>query len=197
MGRLTEMSLLCVLLMASSAFGAVVTPASEAEADAHVDADAQVDADVDFSALVKEQLSEPRKDVQDPMACPYGWVMYHRRCYKYFAHHVDWATAEATCMHLGGHLVSIHNAAENHLVKILIRHHDWSQRPTWLGLSDCQRRNTWLWSDGTRYQYSKWNRHEPNHSHGECCVHINWSGQKDWNDIPCNHRYPFVCTRKL
>ncbi|KAI4888519.1 hypothetical protein NFI96_031741 [Prochilodus magdalenae] len=192
------MSLLCVLLMASSAFEAEADAHVDAQVDVDVDADADVDvdADVDFSALVKEQLKEPSNDVQDPMCCPYGWVRYGRRCYKYFASYVDWATAEFRCMHLGGHLVSIHNAAQNNLVKVLIRHHDWSQRPTWLGLSDCQRRNSWFWSDGTRYRYSKWNRHEPNHVRGECCVHINWSRQKDWNDIPCNHRYPYVCVRR-
>ncbi|KAI4873464.1 hypothetical protein NFI96_029637 [Prochilodus magdalenae] len=219
------MSLLCVLLMASSAFEA------------------------DSSDLVPEQLNEPLNNeaAEQPqrflwLGCPYGWTMIDRRCFIYVSRYTDWASAErhclslganlvsihseyeyqrvkalirshdyrenptwlglsdcgrSHCLSLGANLVSIHSEYEYQSVKTLIRSHDYRENPTWLGLSDCGRRNRWFWSDGTRFDYSKWNRYEPNHLNGECCVHMNWGSEKNWNDIPCHLSYPFVCVRRV
>uniref|UniRef100_A0A3B1KJI9 C-type lectin domain-containing protein n=1 Tax=Astyanax mexicanus TaxID=7994 RepID=A0A3B1KJI9_ASTMX len=110
---------------------------------------------------------------------------------------MDWAGAEAHCINLGGNLVSVHSENEYQMVKALIRTYDPKEKSTWIGLSNCQKKNSWVWSDGSRYGYSKWNPREPNHKLGECCVHINDSSQKNWNDIPCKNKYPFVCVRRL
>ncbi|KAL6491084.1 hypothetical protein MHYP_G00014310 [Metynnis hypsauchen] len=183
MAHVTEMSLLFVLFTASSAFGQTNEPVSVAD---------------DFNAFIKEQLNEVQKPVgikrSDPR-CPFGWVRYEGRCFVYFPQVLDWVSAEAKCLTQGAHLVSIHSEKEYKLVKALIRVYDPKENPTWLGLSDCQKKNRWLWSDGTKFDYSKWNKNEPNHKNGECCVHLNWSNQKDWNDIPCHFTYPFVCSK--
>ncbi|KAI4904661.1 hypothetical protein NFI96_024000 [Prochilodus magdalenae] len=108
---------------------------------------------------------------------------------------------QAHCLNLDANLVSIHNEYENKMVKALIHAYDSMENPTWIGLSDCQKTNGWIWSDGTKFGYSKWNPNEPNHYTGECCGQINWksetTAQKDWNDIPCKNLYPFVCARRL
>ncbi|KAL6491088.1 hypothetical protein MHYP_G00014330 [Metynnis hypsauchen] len=176
MVHVTRMSLLFVLFLASSAFVA------------------------DFNAFIKEQLNEVQKPVGikrfDPQ-CPIGWVRFNGRCFIYFSQAVDRATAEAKCLTRGAHLVSIHNDNEYQLVKALIRAYDPKENPTWLGLANCEKTGSWFWSDGTKYDYSKWNIVEPNHNKGECCVHLNWSYQKDWNDIPCKIAYPYVCSKKV
>ncbi|KAI4878131.1 hypothetical protein NFI96_011076 [Prochilodus magdalenae] len=128
--------------------------------------------------------------------CPNGWVLFNGRCFRHFSGSLDWSSAEQYCVVEGGHLVSIHSDSENQLVKALIRSIEGRDAPTWIGLSDCQQRNTWIWTDGSGYVYSKWNNDEPNHSQGECCVHINWGNEKNWNDDPCRHTYPFVCAKR-
>ncbi|XP_036453451.1 lactose-binding lectin l-2-like [Colossoma macropomum] len=181
MGSVTQMSLLFVLFLASSA-DLVIKPVSE----------------TDFSTLVKEQ-TEMRPEMpteQCGPSCPFGWVKFDGRCFNYFSQAVDWATAEAHCLNQGANLVSIHNENENQLVKALIRVHDPKENPTWLGLNNCQKRDSWFWSDGTKYDYSKWNKDEPNHLNDECCVHLNWGDEKNWNDIPCNQPYPYVCVKR-
>ncbi|XP_036452876.1 galactose-specific lectin nattectin-like isoform X2 [Colossoma macropomum] len=172
----TEMSLLFVLFMATSASGLVIKP-------------------------VSEQISEPQKrvDAVQPCvpSCPFGWVKFDGRCFNYVSWSVDWASAEAHCLNQGANLVSIHNENEYQTVKALIRAYDPKENPTWLGLNNCQKRDSWFWSDGTKFGYRKWNKEEPNHLNNECCVHMNWGVQKDWNDIPCNQPYPFVCVKRL
>ncbi|XP_072543838.1 lactose-binding lectin l-2-like [Salminus brasiliensis] len=129
--------------------------------------------------------------------CPAGWVTYSRRCFKYVGQEMSWVSAETHCLSLGANLVSIHNDNEYQLVKALIRVNDHMENPTWIGLSDCQQEKTWIWSDGTKLNYTKWNSDEPNFTEKECCVHMNWRDEKNWNDIPCTLKYPFVCVKKL
>ncbi|XP_036453654.1 lactose-binding lectin l-2-like [Colossoma macropomum] len=178
MVRVTQMSLLFVLFLASSAFGEADKPGSEAE----------------FNAFIKEQIKVVPKPTDS--RCPAGWVRHEQRCFIYFPQALDWASAEAQCLTRGANLVSIHNENEYQLVKALIRAYDPKEDPTWLGLNSCEKRDSWFWSDGTKANYAKWNKDEPNYVNGECCVHLNYGGQKDWNDIPCSNVYPFVCSKE-
>ncbi|XP_053486125.1 lactose-binding lectin l-2-like [Ictalurus furcatus] len=91
----------------------------------------------------------------------------------------------------------IHNENKYRMAKALIRTHDSAENPTWIGLSSCQEKYKWFWSDGTKLIYTKWNPREPNHLLGECCVHMNYGKQRDWNDIRCKKKFPFVCAKKL
>ncbi|KAI4878127.1 hypothetical protein NFI96_011074, partial [Prochilodus magdalenae] len=130
-----------------------------------------------------------------PADCPLGWVKLGERCFIYRATTVDWASAENLCLNLDANLVSIHSEQEYQLIKALIRAHDPEEKPVWIGLSCCHKRNNWIWSDGTKLTFTKWNPNEPN-SDQECCVHMNWSDKKDWNDIQCGSSYPFVCAMR-
>ncbi|KAL6491073.1 hypothetical protein MHYP_G00014180 [Metynnis hypsauchen] len=119
MAHVTEMSLLFVLFMASSAFEA------------------------DFNALVQEQINEPQKRVAavqtcEP-SCPLGWVTFNRRCFSYVSRTLDWTSAEAYCLNQGANLASVHSESEYQTVKALIRAYDPKQNPTWLGLNNCQK----------------------------------------------------------
>ncbi|XP_049338801.1 lactose-binding lectin l-2-like [Astyanax mexicanus] len=175
---------ICVLFMASSALGVEIKPLSDSS----------------LNQLVHEQIKNPETASEKNSCtpnCPYGWVKFDGRCFAYFGSEMDWAGAEAHCINLGGNLVSVHSENEYQMVKALIRTYDPKEKSSWIGLSNCQKKNSWVWSDGSRYGYSKWNPREPNHKLGECCVHINDSSQKNWNDIPCKNKYPFVCVRRL
>ncbi|XP_058251799.1 type-2 ice-structuring protein-like [Hemibagrus wyckioides] len=129
--------------------------------------------------------------------CPIGWMMYGKRCFRYQATSMNWESAEKHCQSLGGHLVSIHNENEYQLVKFLIGVHELKQKPTWIGLSGCQQNFKWVWSDDTKVAFTKWNPAEPNRMFGECCVNINSGIKKDWSDMHCIMKYPFVCAKEF
>ncbi|XP_017540854.1 ladderlectin-like isoform X1 [Pygocentrus nattereri] len=181
--------LLLAVCMTSTALALVVTPAPV----------------LDWDELVKESMQDRHPEteyfsVHNPSCspCPSGWLTYSRRCFKYVDQGMAWISAERHCLSLGANLVSIHHENEYQLVKALIRAHDPKENPTWIGLSDCQEEKMWIWSDGSKLDYTNWNSNEPNFSNGECCVHMNWADQKNWNDIPCTqYKYPFVCARNL
>ncbi|KAG7455091.1 hypothetical protein MATL_G00252700 [Megalops atlanticus] len=130
--------------------------------------------------------------------CPDGWANFQDRCFQYIATKKTWTDAEAHCVSLGANLVSLHSKEEHQFLKKLIRSHDLNENPTWIGLSDCQKLKAWFWSDGSKADFFQWNSGEPNFvNNGECCVHTNWSKQKNWNDIPCRYSYPFVCSFRM
>ncbi|KAF5892325.1 lactose-binding lectin l-2-like, partial [Clarias magur] len=127
----------------------------------------------DFDKIVKD-AEEHQVNSKCPSCCPLGWVKYERRCFLYQANSMDWASAEKRCLNVGAHLVSIHSENEYQLVKAVIRAHDTQENPTWIGMTGCQKKFNWFWSDGSRSTFTKWNRNEPNFLSGECCVHMNW-----------------------
>ncbi|XP_076829449.1 C-type lectin lectoxin-Enh4-like isoform X2 [Brachyhypopomus gauderio] len=118
--------------------------------------------------------------------CPSDWASYGNRCFRYIANRTNWISAEKHCLKMDANLVSIHSEHEYQVIKALIRTHDPSENPTWIGLSDCHKVTEWIWSDGTEFNYFKWNPNEPNYLNND----------KNWNDIPCREKYPFVCAKK-
>uniref|UniRef100_A0A8C4T625 C-type lectin domain-containing protein n=1 Tax=Erpetoichthys calabaricus TaxID=27687 RepID=A0A8C4T625_ERPCA len=82
------------------------------------------------------------------------------------------------CISLGGSLASVHNSYANHFVTNLIKSQDSTGPPTWLGGSNCQQTSSWLWTDGSPWDFTKWHWGEPNNFGGtENCIHINYAGK--------------------
>uniref|UniRef100_W5L5Y1 C-type lectin domain-containing protein n=1 Tax=Astyanax mexicanus TaxID=7994 RepID=W5L5Y1_ASTMX len=187
MNYLIKLPLLFAFSVASAAFAANGTPTP------------------DWDQVVKDSLQTQQSELEHfslyysscSPDCPKDWVTFNRRCFKYFGQEMDWASAEDHCLSLGANLASIHNENEYQLVKALIRGKDPNENPVWIGLSACQKKYMWIWADGANSRYTNWNSDEPNYTEKECCVHMNFGVEKNWNDIPCSLNYPFVCVKKL
>ncbi|XP_063077512.1 ladderlectin-like [Engraulis encrasicolus] len=131
-------------------------------------------------------------------SCPWGWQRYERRCFKFVSTTRTWAEAERYCVMMGGNLASVHSRNEYYFVQDLVRKNTQSTPVTWIGGCDAAQEGLWLWSDGSRFDYSHWNTAEPNNLEKiEHCLHFNWGGPLGWNDIPCNRLYPSVCSMHL
>uniref|UniRef100_A0A3B3R0X4 C-type lectin domain-containing protein n=1 Tax=Paramormyrops kingsleyae TaxID=1676925 RepID=A0A3B3R0X4_9TELE len=113
--------------------------------------------------------------------CPPGWINFKNRCFKYIAVGKTWIDSELNCLSSGGNLASIHSEEEFQFIKALIKSRDSAENPTWIGLTDSSKEGTWLWTDGSKVDFTKWNSGEPNNVNGgENCVHTNWSGKGDF-----------------
>ena len=89
--------------------------------------------------------------------------------------------AEAYAQSLGGHLVSIANAAENEAVRQLFVQSGSTQ--IWIGFNDIASEGAFVWTDGSPVTFTAWNVGEPNNSGGEDCADM--EGPGSWNDLPC------------
>ncbi|XP_035859859.1 galactose-specific lectin nattectin-like [Sander lucioperca] len=103
--------------------------------------------------------------------------------------------AEIFCEITGGNLASIHSDAEHTFIKNYINQVTGAQKPSWIGGSDAMEEGTWMWSDGSKFNYKIWNVGEPNNSGGaENCLLMN-SGAANWNDAACTYQASFVCSK--
>ena len=102
----------------------------------------------------------------------------------------NWPAAEQIAAGLGGHLVTINNAAENQWVYDTFSSYGGESHTLWIGYTDQANEGNWRWISGSPAGYNNWNWGEPN----------NWDGNENhawmygpnsgagglWNDAPSN-----------
>uniref|UniRef100_A0A8C9XKG9 Galactose-specific lectin nattectin-like n=1 Tax=Sander lucioperca TaxID=283035 RepID=A0A8C9XKG9_SANLU len=130
--------------------------------------------------------------------CPPGWRKFGSRCFAFYIQTKTWIDAETFCQTAGGNLASIHSDAEHQFIKAFIQQVAGTPRPSWIGGSDAVKEGTWLWTDGSKFNYKTWNVGEPNNCcGGEDCLTMNWPSGNNWNDWACTNQASFVCSKNL
>ncbi|KAI6175880.1 hypothetical protein M3Y97_00738000 [Aphelenchoides bicaudatus] len=120
------------------------------------------------------------------------WDLYSGHWYKLFEIELMWIPAENFCRELGGHLVSIKDAAENDFIHKLRKKNN-----IWIGLNKVNRREgPYEWSDGLEINYLNWDSSQPNEPEVDC-VYMAYAQEKHgtWFDYSCHAKIPqyFVC----
>ena len=127
--------------------------------------------------------------------CPEKWLMFDSKCYRQpEGIATDWADAESMCQNMspGAHLASIHSREEQKFVEDNFP--PTAKNPhIWLGGSDTNEEGSWVWTDGSSWDYTSWTENEPNNNHatGENCLLGHWGD--GWNDINCDYSFGFLC----
>ncbi|KAK0427242.1 hypothetical protein QR680_010130 [Steinernema hermaphroditum] len=111
-----------------------------------------------YHYVCKFSLMEPATN-----PCPDGWSHRGGQCYQYFIEEKDgektaitWEDSHKRCRDQGAHLASIHSEEENNFVATLTDKRGWYDSP-WIGMIVGINNSSFGWSDGSPYQYSKWN----------------------------------------
>ncbi|KAM6999931.1 type-2 ice-structuring protein-like [Tautogolabrus adspersus] len=131
----------------------------------------------------------------DKRTCHSGWTQIGHRYFFYVAHSMTWHQAEANCVHLGGHLASVHSHWEYAQITALIIFKSHKNPEVWIGGSDQHQEGVWRWTDGTCFNYTNWCRGEPNNACNQDCLQMNYSANRCCDDRWCHHRIPSVCVR--
>ncbi|XP_031416906.1 ladderlectin-like isoform X2 [Clupea harengus] len=141
-----------------------------------------------------KQGLEQEAEVHCLQTCPRYWFRYGTRCFKFVSEARSWAKSESHCVAMGGNLASVHSIVEHSFIQELIREHTQGTPRTWIGGYDAVEEGRWLWSDGSRFDYTDWSPGEPNNQYGgEHCIEINFGGRLLWNDLSCKRLLPSVC----
>ena len=119
---------------------------------------------------------------------------YNGHSYLYFSTPVTWYDAEKISEKLGGHLVTISNAAENDFVFQLIG----ADTNVWIGATDRDEEGSFSWVTEEPFIYTNWVDGEPSNTNSndegaETFVHIWGQYGGKWNDAAGCVVYPFVC----
>ena len=101
----------------------------------------------------------------------------------------------------GAHLASVTSSAINDYILrgLTKRSTSDTNNELWIGGTDSNEEGVWTWTDGTSWNFTYWTKGEPNDGlsavKSEDCLSLNtdsWSNGH-WNDISCDHEYPFIC----
>ncbi|XP_076003786.1 galactose-specific lectin nattectin-like [Genypterus blacodes] len=65
---------------------------------------------------------------------------------------------------------------------------------TWTGLHDALKEGRWFYTDGSRSDYKRWAKGEPNNWKEEDCVVMYSTAHL--NDVSCEVLRPYICARR-
>lgn len=128
---------------------------------------------------------------------PTAYATYNGHTYQLFDESLTWDDANSYCNELNGHLVTITTEDEQKFIETLLE--NGGQKQYWIGMKT---EGAPTWVTGETYQYSNWDRGEPNNNRKsgatEDCVHIynvanpavGGSERFKWNDMFNDNTYP-------
>ncbi len=107
---------------------------------------------------------------------------------------MNWDTAEAYAISLGGHLVSINSPAEQAFIEATFLQGVDDRSVLWIGLNDVAVEGSFIWTTGEAVTFTNWDPvGEPNNFGNEDYTAINWYRGADagglkgsWNDVHIN-----------
>jgi hypothetical protein len=79
----------------------------------------------------------------------------------YLLTNATWTDSEAEAISMGGHLVTINNAAENQWVFDTFAGFGGEDRMLWIGFNDLQQQGVYEWSSGEQATYTNWETGQP------------------------------------
>ena len=130
--------------------------------------------------------------------CPEGWSKNQTSCYWMVFlsfDHASWAEAKQRCpqFHPAAHLASSGSELENDF----ITHMHSGTETFWLGGTDSDEEGNWTWTDGTPFNYTKWESYEGAGGIKQNCLAIRLSYYGYWYDYECFDSYPYICEINL
>ncbi|XP_070689391.1 type-2 ice-structuring protein-like [Pempheris klunzingeri] len=204
---LTVSLLVCVMVALSRADGDVeasVAPtdahASVAPTDAHAsvaptDAHASV-APTDAHASVAPTESSASVAPSAPANSSEDlWQASRGHSYLFVQTPLSWAEAEQNCLNKTAHLASVQTFDEYQFIQGMIQTITLGFPETWLGASNCQQEDTWLWSDGSHFEHSLWCVMKPDKEEGHNCLQMNYGANSCWDNTNCTLALPSVCAK--
>ena len=127
--------------------------------------------------------------------CLDHWIYFKGYCYRKVSSCDSWSNGQSICATLGANLPSVHSQEENVFLQNV---HNGENG--WLGLSDINSEGTFLWSDGSPFDFHYWATHQPNNFHNEDCVHslgLLKDHKYKWNDVNCSTCHKYSCKKGI
>lgn len=101
--------------------------------------------------------------------------------------------AASDCISRGGHLATIVSAEQAATIADASAF-AFATISRWIGATDRDDEDVFVWADGAPVTFTYWNPGEPNNDKDEDCVSsVPWVGGR-WNDVRCDELLPYYCS---
>ncbi|KAL7391759.1 hypothetical protein ABVT39_014270 [Epinephelus coioides] len=131
-------------------------------------------------------------------SCRSRWSNIDGRCFQYVPRLLTWSDAERNCQSMDAHLASVHSMKEYMAIQDYINTLTLSNPEIWLGGTDCQEKNTWLWTDGSDFSGLNWcPGHPEDLVPSQSCLQMNSKETNCWADQFCSFIRPSICAYNL
>ncbi|KAK2830728.1 hypothetical protein Q5P01_018659 [Channa striata] len=150
------------------------------------------------------------KNNETCLKCEEGWEHHGPTCYYFSTNRSSWNQSREECRGRGGDLVQIDSKEEQTFLEKKLREKmNEAEDKFWIGLTDSEEEDRWLWVDGSELNTSLtfWSKNEPDNwkgkngknSDGEDCVRMGEKGgavdMKCWFDQSCNEPHRRICEK--
>jgi len=138
-----------------------------------------------YKVLCAADAAEAKQCDSDAAQFDAGTCFWHSGLNATFS----FGDAVAACEGRGMALASIHSEEEQAFVNEFIT------EDTWIGLTDHEEEDVFVWVDGTSVDFEWWGTGEPNDNQAEDCVEITrrHGHHKQWNDKRCADLKSALC----
>lgn len=113
-------------------------------------------------------------------------------CYMLQPHSANWDSAVRKCLDLNSKLVDIKSQQENNFLAKHITDRGFTS--SWIGLSDLDVEDVFVWTDGVHANFTSWGGSEPNGGERENCVRLDSNSK--WVDNECSGGWRFICEKR-
>ncbi|XP_041376739.1 C-type lectin BML-2-like [Gigantopelta aegis] len=131
--------------------------------------------------------------------CPVqdGYVLLRdlNLCFKVFNVTKTMSDARDLCNQSGSRLIVLDTAEKNDAVSAYIVANI-GQYNYYIGLTDEDHEDVFVWEDGSVVSDKKWMSGEPNNSGNANCVILKVKNTL-WNDIPCSRKRRYICEKAI
>ncbi|KAJ0012088.1 hypothetical protein NQD34_013063, partial [Periophthalmus magnuspinnatus] len=121
-----------------------------------------------------------------------GWLYFQGSVYLGSTTEQTWQESRQYCLERGADLTIISSVQEQEFETLHLR------QLGWIGLNHLEQEDVWKWVDGSLLNSSFWSDGEPNNEGNEHCGEIHPRvGLRNWNDLNCAKKRPFICEKMI
>ncbi|XP_035526281.1 macrophage mannose receptor 1-like [Morone saxatilis] len=135
--------------------------------------------------------SEPTgEEVEQNAGCNNGWKRHGSYCYFVGTETKTFDEAKAVCESSSSYLADVSNGVDNAFLVSLVGLR--SEKYFWLGLSNQQNTDEFVWTNTDSVRFTHWNTGMPGHQKG-CVAMTTGIFAGLWEVLPCTNKEKYIC----